>query len=241
VALVTGASRGIGRALAERLVAEGFDLTVTGRHLDTLEEVADGLRHHGGNVNVVSADMAVEEQVHEVVVQHLANYRRLDVLVLCAGVGSVGEIEGYPLARLDKQVDVNLRAPFQLVSECLPLLRQTAGHVPERGAKIVAIASITGVVAERGVAAYGASKAALVSLCEAVNLEASVHGVTATAIAPGYVDTDMTAWMHDKIHPESMIPVEDITELFAALLNLSPRSVVPNIVVGRPGTTLWHA
>jgi NAD(P)-dependent dehydrogenase (short-subunit alcohol dehydrogenase family) len=156
-------------------------------------------------------------------------------------MGSVGEIEGYPLARLDKQVDVNLRAPFQLVSECLPLLRLAAEQAPERGAKIVAIASITGVAAERGIAAYGASKAALVSLCEAVNLEASAYGVTATALSPGYVDTEMTAWMHDRIHPESMIPVEDITELFAALLKLSHRSVVPNIVVGRPGTTLWRA
>jgi NAD(P)-dependent dehydrogenase (short-subunit alcohol dehydrogenase family) len=185
--------------------------------------------------------MAIEEQVHEVVVQHRANYQRLDVLVLCAGVGSAGEIEGYPLDRLDKQVDVNLRAPFQLVSECLPLLRQAARQAPEHGAKIVAIASIAGVVAERGMAGYGASKAALVSLCEAVNLEASMQGVTATALSPAFVDTDMTAWMHDKIHPESMIPIEDITELFAAILKLSHRSVVPNIVVGRPGTTLWRA
>jgi 3-oxoacyl-[acyl-carrier protein] reductase len=238
---VTGASRGIGRALAERLADEEFDLTVAGRHLDTLEEVAAVLRHRGSKVTVVGADMAVEEQVHEVVVQHQANHPRLDVLVLCAGMGSVGEIEGYPLARLDKQVDVNLRAPFQLVSECLPLLRLAAEQAPERGAKIVAIASITGVVAERGIAAYGASKAALISLCEAVNLEASAHGVTATALSPGYVDTEMTAWMHDKILPESMIPVEDITELFAALLKLSHRSVVPNIVVGRPGTSLWRA
>jgi 3-oxoacyl-[acyl-carrier protein] reductase len=238
---VTGASRGIGRALAERLADEGFDLTVAGRHLDTLEEMAAVLRHRGSKVTVVGADMAVEEQVHEVVVQHQANHPRLDVLVLCAGMGSVGAIEGYPLARLDKQVDVNLRAPFQLVSECLPLLRLAAQQAPERGAKIVAIASITGVVAERGIAAYGASKAALVSLCEAVNLEASAYGVTATALSPGYVDTEMTAWMHDKILPESMIPIEDITELFAALLKLSPRSVVPNIVVGRPGTSLWRA
>ncbi|HXA33329.1 MAG TPA: SDR family oxidoreductase [Acidimicrobiales bacterium] len=240
-ALVTGASRGIGRALAGRLADEGFDLTITGRDLNALEDVADELRRRGRAIITVAADMAAEEQVHEVVIRHQYAYHRLDVLVIGAGVGTAGEIEKYPLPRLDKQVAVNLRAPFQLVSECLPLLRQAAAQSPEHGAKIFALASIAGVVAEPRMAAYNASKAALISLCETVNLEASIHGVTATAISPAYVDTELTAWLHDEVPQDSMISVEDISELFTALLRLSPKAVVPNIVIGRAGPTLWRA
>src|SRR5215208_3087993 len=87
----------------------------------------------------------------------------------------------------------------------LPLLRQTAQQNPHRGAKIIALSSLTGVAGEAGLAAYGASKAALISLCETVSMEESMHGVTATALSPGYVDTDMSAWKHSDIQPDAML------------------------------------
>jgi len=241
VALVTGASRGIGRTIAEQLVADGFDLTISSRQPDILAKVRDELRAAGGKIVAVSADMAVESDVDVLAEAHLGNFASLDLLVLCAGVGSAGEIASYPIHRFDKQIAVNVRSPFLLVQRMLPTLRATADLEPERGAKIVALASITGMVAESDLAAYGASKAALISLCESIIIAEAQNGVTATAISPGYVDTDMSGWVHDRIAADVMIRATDIAVLVSAIARMSRYAAVPNIAVTRPGEQLWRA
>ncbi len=189
-ALVTGASRGIGLAIAHRLAAAQFDLTVSARTATTLEPAVAALRGHGTTVEPGVADMADDEQVSALAAQHAGQFGALDVLVLCAGMGSAGPLDSYPVRRLDTQLAVNLRAPFLLVQHLLPALRAAARR-GEQGARIIAIASITGMAAEPGLAAYGASKAALISLCESITVAEGGNGVTATAISPGYVDTEM--------------------------------------------------
>ncbi|MGF6888670.1 NAD(P)-dependent dehydrogenase (short-subunit alcohol dehydrogenase family) [Nocardia sp. GAS34] len=121
------------------------------------------------------------------------------------------------------------------------MLRAAAAADPGRGAKVIALSSLTGVYAEAGLAVYGAAKAALISLIATLNAEESSHGVTATTIAPGYVDTEMSAWIHDRIPPDRMLAVSDVVELVDALLRLSSRAVVPNIVVSRAGTDGYRA
>ncbi len=106
---------------------------------------------------------------------------------------------------------------------------------------MIALASITGVYAEAGLAVYGAAKAALISLIATLNAEESGNGITATTIAPGYVDTEMSSWIRDQIPPERMLPVTDVVEMVDALLRLSPRAVVPNIVMSRAGTDGYRA
>jgi NAD(P)-dependent dehydrogenase (short-subunit alcohol dehydrogenase family) len=240
-ALITGASRGIGRAIAQRLATEGFDLTVSARAEGPLKETADQLRAHGHRVEAETADMAHETQVEALAEAHLDHYGGLDVLVLAAGMGTGGELAGYPLHRLDTMMTVNLRGPFLLVQRLLPALR-TAGSSPSGlGAKVIAIASITGVASEPGLAAYGATKAALISLCESITVAEGERGVSATALSPGYVDTDMTAWIHDRIDPAEMIKTDDIAELAMAICRLSRRAAVPNVVVSRAGGPLWRA
>ncbi|MDQ1719576.1 MAG: hypothetical protein QOE89_3529, partial [Pseudonocardiales bacterium] len=182
-ALITGASRGIGLAIARRLAAEGFDLTVSARSPGTLEPVAQQLRQFGGRVHVAPADMTDEAHVIELVDQHQALHGNLDVLVLSAGVGFGGPLADYPIRRFDTQITVNVRAPFLLIQRALPALRVAAAS-SRRGAKIIAIASITGIAAEPDLAAYGASKAALISLCESITVAEAEHGVSATAISP---------------------------------------------------------
>ncbi|GAA4994849.1 acetoin reductase [Yinghuangia aomiensis] len=240
-ALVAGASRGIGYAIARRLACAGYDLTLSARDAAALDEVAADLAELGARVATVPADMADEGTPRRVAAEHAERFGRLDALVISAGVGSAAPVAGYPVKRFDKQFSVNVRSPFLLIGECLELLRATAARRPTTGAKIIAISSVTAQAPEPGLAAYAASKAALSALCAAVNTEESVHGVAATAICPGYVDTDMSAWTHDRIPPEAMIAADDIAELAVSLTRLSRRAVVPELAVLRSGSELWRA
>lgn len=238
-ALITGASRGIGLGIATSLARQGYGLTVTARGAAALEPVAASLLSAGAPVVVpVAADLADREAPAVIVEQHRARFGSMDALVLNAGVGTAGPIGDYPMRRFDKTVDVNLRAPFELMHTSLPLLRLAARARPSSGARVIALSSLTGIYAEAGLAAYGATKAAVLSLVETLNAEESLDGVSGTAIAPGYVETDMSAWVHDRIAADSMIRVDDIVELVDCVLRLSPQAVVSTIAVTRAGAGL---
>ncbi len=238
-ALITGGSRGIGLAVARRLASQGWSVLLTGRRQDTLDDAAATVLGDGAaQVRTVACDMA-DPDVADVLIHDFAQLSpTMDALVLNAGVGTAGAIESYPAARFDKTIDVNLRAPFRILQASMPLLRRAAEADPARGAKVIALASLAGVYPEAGLAAYGATKAALLSLIDTLNAEDSGSGITGTAIAPGYVDTDMSAWIADRIPPDTMIAVNDLVELIDGVLRMSPRAVVSRIVVTRAGAGL---
>ncbi|WP_067900477.1 SDR family NAD(P)-dependent oxidoreductase [Nocardia vaccinii] len=241
-ALVTGGSRGIGAEVARRLAGEGYAVTVAARTPETLDRTAREIHQEtGAQIHPFAANLADEARITELAEAHAERFGGLDLLVLNAGTGSVGEVAELTAKARDRMLDVNFRAPLALIQATLPLLRKSAEADPRRGAKIVALASITGVAGEPGLALYGATKAALISLCETVSLEESGRGVSATAISPGYVDTDMTAWKHGELEPSAMLPTADIAELVLAVSRLSARAVVPNIVISRSGDQLWRA
>lgn len=241
-ALISGASRGIGLGIANRLARQGYSLTITARDAARLDVVARELRAAGATeVVTVAADLADENGVDRVLAAHAARFASMSALVLNAGVGTAGTLAESSMRRFDKTFAVNVRAPVQLIQGALPLLRAGAAADPGRGAKVIALASIAGVYAEAGLAVYGAAKAALISVLATLNAEESAHGVTATTLAPGYVDTEMSAWIHDRVPPERMIAVDDVVELVDSLLRLSARAVVPNIVLSRAGADGYRA
>lgn len=236
-AIITGASRGIGLAIAEKLAGQGMGLTISSRTAADLEALAPHLRQLGArSVTTIAADMADAESLPALIERHREANADLSALIVNAGVGSSGDIADYALRRLDKTLAINFRAPFQLIQLALPLLRAAAERHRDSGAKIVVLSSITGVYAEPALAAYGASKAALISLVEALNIEESSAGVSAVAIAPGYVDTDMAAWVHDRIPPHTMIPADDVASIVQTLLSLSRRTTLGPIVMARAGS-----
>lgn len=241
-ALITGASRGIGLGIARRLAERGYGLTITARSEDALAEVAQTLRADGApEVLTVAGDLSDPGHPPALVAAHRDRFSVLHGLVLNAGVGTAGRIEDYPDRRFTRSVEVNLRAPMTLIQQSLPLLRAGAAAAPATGAKVIALSSITGVYPEAGLAVYGATKAALLPLIDTLNAEEAAGGVVATSLAPAYVDTDMSAWVHDRIGPEEMIPVGDIVELVDTLLRLSPRSVVGRMVVTRAAGSAFQA
>ncbi|WP_436694695.1 SDR family NAD(P)-dependent oxidoreductase [Geodermatophilus sp. CPCC 205506] len=232
----------MGRGIALALARKGYGLTITSRRHVDLSALLPELRAAGAvEVVPVAADMADRDALPGLVAAHREAFGSMQALVINAGVGTAGNIADFDLRRLDKTIAVNFTAAMTLIQHCLPLLRRAAAEDPVHGAKIVGLSSITGAYAEPGLAVYGASKAALLSLIETVNLEESANGVTATALAPAYVDTDMAAWVSDRVPVESMIPVDDVVRVVSMVLELTSNTVVSRIVLARSGTSGHHA
>ncbi|HEX8066447.1 MAG TPA: SDR family oxidoreductase [Thermoleophilaceae bacterium] len=231
-ALVTGGSSGIGLAIARALGQDGYSLTVSARRPEKLEQAVEGLRGDGLDVESVPANMAREEDVKDVVAKHRERWGRLDVLVNNAGVGIGGPIAEHETKKLDMQLDVNLRAVYLTLRECIPMLKEAAAE--HRKALVVNTASIAGKFGQPWLAAYSATKAGVVGLSEAAHGELSGDGIQVTAFCPGFVDTPMTGWV-ENVPPEEMIQPEDIAEAVRFLLRTSPACIVPEIQFIRPG------
>jgi 3-oxoacyl-[acyl-carrier protein] reductase len=240
-ALITGGSRGIGLGIARRLAEQGWNLTLSARNADLLEQIREELMGSGVSVEVVAGDLSDEESIDALVERHQRVFGQLDALILAAGVGSAGPLDGYPARRLDKQFAVNVRAPFLLVSRALPMLRLAANGDPAYRGHVIMMASIEGVYPDEDLAAYAATKAALISLARSINVEEGARGVAATAISPAFVDTDMSAWVAERIPPSSMIAVDDVVKVVELVLSLSPTAVIPHIVMNRIGSDPYRA
>jgi short-subunit dehydrogenase len=220
-ALITGGSAGIGLALARMLAEDGYALTLAARRPEPLEEAASELDAHAVAANLADADECVR-----VVAAHAERYGGMEVLVNSAGIGIGGSFGEQATKAIDLQLGVNLRAALVVTRESLPLLRASGGH-------IVNLASIAGTIPTPGLAVYGATKAALISFTNSLNREEAEHGVRATAICPAFVATRMTEWTG--LPTEEQIQPDDIAELVRAILHLSPKARVPQVVIERVG------
>jgi NAD(P)-dependent dehydrogenase (short-subunit alcohol dehydrogenase family) len=235
-AIVTGASRGIGFALAEALGEEGYGLTVSARKPDTLVQAAEKLRAKGYEVEDVAANMADEDAIREVVARHRDRFGRLDVLVNNAGVG-IGAAAGDQQTKyVDMQLDVNLRAIILFYRECAELLR--AAGAEHRNALVVNTSSLSGKSGQPWLSVYSATKAAVIGWTQAMNKELNGDGIKSVALCPGFVDTAMTQFVREHVSQDQMIRPEDISEAVRFLLHTSPNCVVPEIVFQRPGEAL---
>jgi NAD(P)-dependent dehydrogenase (short-subunit alcohol dehydrogenase family) len=235
-ALITGGSSGIGLAIAKMLGEEGYGVTISARKPDKLEAAAEGLRGEGlEELQSVPANMSDEGDIKAVAEQHRERFGRCDVLVNNAGLGIGGAIADAETKKLDLQLDVNLRAVYLMTRECIPMLKEAGG---EHGkALIVNTASIAGKFGQGWLAAYSATKFGVVGLTQAMHRELSNEGVAATALCPGFVDTNMTEWVRDEVGREKMIQPEDIAGAVRYLLHTSPYCIVPEIQFIRPGDT----
>ncbi len=235
-AIVTGASSGIGLAIARVLGEEGYGLTMAARRPEKLEAAVAGIAADGFDVQSVAANVAQEDEIQRVVSAHRERYGRLDVLVNNAGVGvgaPVGEIQ---TKHLDMQISINLRSIPIFYRECLPMLQAAAGE--HRNALVVNTSSISGKHGEGWLSVYSATKHGVVGWTEAMNKELGPHGIKSTALCPAFVDTPMTDFVKEHVPADEMIQPQDIAEAVRYLLKVTPACVVPEMMFVRPGEGL---
>lgn len=184
VALVTGATSGIGRATAQRFAAEGARVALIGRDAGTLAEVARQVRDAGGEALEVSADVTSESHARRAVEESVEKFGGLDVLVNAAGIISNGTVENTPLADWDAMMNVNLRSVFHL-------MQLAVTHLEKRPGNVVNVSSVTGLRAFPGVLAYCVSKAGVDQLTRCAALELAAKGIRVNAVNPGVVVTNI--------------------------------------------------
>src|SRR6266852_7231063 len=221
-ALITGGSSGIGLAIGRMLREEGFELTLVSRRAERVQAAAEEL----GAV-AVAADVGKAEDCERLVAEHRQRFGRIDVLVNSAGIGIAGTVEHLPVKHFDLTFGVNVRGLFLVTQAAIPLLRESRGW-------IVNLASIAGTLPTPGLATYGATKAAVISLTRSLNEELDADGVRAIAICPGFVDTPMAEW--SGLAGDEMIQPEDCAEVVRMLLRLSPHARIPQVVIERVGS-----
>jgi NAD(P)-dependent dehydrogenase (short-subunit alcohol dehydrogenase family) len=231
-AIVTGASSGIGLAVARMLGEEGHAVTLIARRPDKLERAYAALRDDGLEVQRVAADVGSEDDVIRAVGAHRDAYGRLDVLMNNAGVGIGAPIGELSAKRIDIQLNTNLRSIPLFYRECVPML--SAAGAEHGSALVVNTASIAGKQAQGWLSIYSAAKFGVVGFTEAMNAELGGLGIKSTALCPAWVDTAMTDFIKGQVPPESMIQTSDIVASVRMLLSLSPGCVVPEIVFQSP-------
>ena len=184
VALVTGATSGIGRACALAFAKRGARVACVGRKDEALEQVTNEIRAGGGDALKLKANLADDDDSEDVVARTLTTFGRIDILVNAAGHISNGTIENTAIQSWDDMMNINVRAIFKLMQKALPSLIERKGN-------IVNVSSVTGLRAFPGVLAYCVSKAALDQLTRCSALELAAKGVRVNAVNPGVVITEI--------------------------------------------------
>ena len=193
VALVTGAGRGIGRAIACALAAEGaFVLVNYNGSRERALEVVEEIKNAGGSAEAVGCDVSDFAACGAMIEEMIAKHFRIDILVNNAGVTRDNLIMRMSEEDYDKVLDINLKGAFNTIRH---LSRQ---FLKQRAGKIINITSVSGVLGNPGQANYSASKAGLIGLTKAVARELAVRGICVNAVAPGFIDTEMTQAMSEK-------------------------------------------
>ncbi len=199
VALVTGASRGIGAAIARTLAADGFDLFLTcfGK-LDLMEVVAESCRALGARVSYMAADVSEEASAERIVKAAIDEFGTIDVLVNNAGLTRDNLLVRMKTEQWNDVISANLNGAYYLMRQVTPVMFR------KRKGRIINISSVAGVSGNLGQANYAASKAGLIGLTKAAAKELGARGITCNAVAPGLIETDMTDALADA-HKEAIL------------------------------------
>jgi len=192
VAIVTGASRGIGRSISVALAGQGVKVVASARNAEMLESLVAEIKARGGEAIAVVGDVAVEADANNLIEQAVATFGRVDVLVNNAGITRDGLLLRMKNDDWDAVLDTNLKGAFLCIRAAAKFMSK------QRSGRIINISSVVGEMGNAGQANYCASKAGLLGLTKSVARELARRNVTVNAITPGFIVTDMTEKMTDK-------------------------------------------
>jgi NADP-dependent 3-hydroxy acid dehydrogenase YdfG len=242
VALVTGASSGIGEASAAALAAEGAAVALVARRRERLDALASRIGAAGGTALVIETDVTAERDAREAVRQTVSELGRLDILLNNAGVMLLGRIEGADTSQWRHMLDLNVAALMILSHAALPHLLEAAGKEPRGVADIVNVSSVAGRVARVGSGAYNASKWAVNAFSDALRQEVTGRHVRVGLVEPGAVatelashntDPEVVATMQRRFGSIELMTAADIAEIVTFMVT-RPRRVAVNELLVRP-------
>jgi 3-oxoacyl-[acyl-carrier protein] reductase len=224
-AVITGAGRGIGRAIAEALGREGMRLVIGGRAPDRLEEAARSLRVAGAQVESVPGDVGDEAVAARLIETAAGRFGRVDVVVNNAGIGHHGRLEDMDPSEFDRVCRTNLRGPFLLMKAAIPVMRR------QKSGTLVSLASLAGRNPVPMRSAYAATKWAMIGLSRSVLQEVRKDGIRVIILEPG---STLTEFGHDPgkmAQAEKLVRPEDVAAVLVAALKLPDRATVSEIEI----------
>lgn len=233
VALVTGASRGIGRAISIALAGEGATVVLTARSVEKLEATAEQAKKAGGQAEIVTAELTDEDSIKNLIAAVAEKYGQLDILVNNAGVTHSAKLEETATEDWDKCMQINARAPFILCRDALPLLRKA-----QTGC-IVNISSVVGVKGYPLQSAYTSSKHALRGMTISLAEELRGSSVRVHLLCPGGVDTEMVGSVRPDIKKEDLIQANEIAELVLYLVTHKGNAIIDELHIRRAVSGPW--
>jgi len=241
VALVTGASSGIGEATAALLAAHGASVSIVARRRDRLEALASRIRSAGGTALVLEADIAREDQARDAVERTVSEFGRLDTLINNAGVMLLGPIVGAPIEEWRRMMEINVMGLMYCSHAALPHLLKAAASGPRRVADLVNISSVAGRTVRRGAGVYNATKHAVGAFSEALRQEVTREHVRVSLVEPGAVETELASHnrpevleqLRSRIGEIERMQSEDMARAIVYLVS-QPRHVAINEILVRP-------
>jgi 3-oxoacyl-[acyl-carrier protein] reductase len=229
-ALVTGAGRGIGRAIATAPACVGARVFLAARTSSQLESAAQEIRQNGGTAVPVPTDLLKEEDIRLLFQSISDQAGGLDILVNNAGAGLFGPLAEFSSTDFDKVMRINTKAVFLCCQQALRLM------IPHKKGYIINISSVVGFKGYPNQAAYTASKHAVMGLTKSLAVEAQEYGIRISAVLPGGVDTNLIADARPDLDPKILLQPEDIAHTVLYLLSLSDRAAVDQIYIRRRGS-----
>ena len=241
VALVTGASSGIGAATARTLAAQGAAVALAARRADRLDQLSAEINAAGGRTLVIETDVTDSAQAESAVERTVSELGRLDTVINNAGVMLLGPIENAPLEEWERMIKVNELGVLYVSHAALPHLLKAAADAPRRVADIVNVSSVAGRVARRGSGVYNLTKHGIGAFSESLRQELSGRHVRVSLVEPGAVDTELMSHVRAEVREQAAqrfanvekLVANDIAEVIAFVVT-RPRRVAINEVLVRP-------
>lgn len=230
IAVITGASSGIGKAIALELAEQGVEICLVGRNLTTLKAVEESARLLSPSIKSYKADLTIDNDIDKLKTHLQQNIGHVDILIHSAGIFSMGMLEYTSVEDFDKQYKINVRAPYLLTQTLLPMIKSCHGQ-------IVFINSSAGFRTKACLSQYSATKHALKAIADTLRHEVNDYGIRILSIYPGRTASPMQAIVHEMegkvYHPEYFIQTDDVANVIISMLAM-PRSVEITDVNIRP-------